>query len=88
MNEIATSTREQGNGIDQVNMAVTQMDETTQQNAALVEQSAAAAKSLEEQTLQLLHSISVFRTGREQDAHNGPAIVDASVSTRRKMLPR
>ena len=88
MNEIATATREQGNGIDQVNMAVTQMDETTQQNAALVEQSAAAAKSLEEQTLQLLRSISVFRTGREQDAHNGPAIVDASVSTRRKMLPR
>ncbi|HEY6774685.1 MAG TPA: methyl-accepting chemotaxis protein [Oxalicibacterium sp.] len=88
MNEIATATREQGNGIDQVNMAVTQMDETTQQNAALVEQSAAAAKSLEEQTLQLLRSISVFRTGREQDAHNGPAIVDAGVSTRRKMLPR
>ncbi|GGI54367.1 methyl-accepting chemotaxis protein [Oxalicibacterium solurbis] len=87
MNEIATATREQGNGIDQVNMAVTQMDETTQQNAALVEQSAAAAKSLEEQTLQLLRSISVFRTGRE-DAQNGPAIVDASISTRRKMLPR
>lgn len=88
MNEIATATREQGNGIDQVNMAVTQMDETTQQNAALVEQSAAAAKSLEEQTLQLLRSISVFRTGREQGAYNDPAIVDASVSTRRKMLPR
>ena len=87
MSEIAAASAEQSSGIEQVNVAVTQMDETTQQNAALVEQSAAAAKSLEEQTLQLLRSISVFRTGRE-DVQNGPAIVDASVSTRRKMLPR
>ena len=77
MTEIATATREQGNGIDQVNQAVTQMDEVTQQNAALVEESAAAAKSLEEQTLQLVRSISVFKTGREEDGRNSPDI-DAS----------
>ncbi len=49
MAEISASSLEQSVGIEQVNQAVTQMDEMTQQNAALVEQAAAAATSLHEQ---------------------------------------
>jgi methyl-accepting chemotaxis protein len=59
--EIATAAAEQSSGIDQVNIAVTQMDEVTQQNAALVEQAAAAAQSLEEQAHKLLGSVSTFQ---------------------------
>jgi methyl-accepting chemotaxis protein I, serine sensor receptor len=62
MGEIATAASEQSSGIDQVNIAVSQMDTVTQQNAALVEQSAAAAASLEDQARRLSTAISVFRT--------------------------
>jgi len=62
MNEIASAASEQSTGIDQVNLAVSQMDQVTQQNAALVEQSAAAAASLEDQARRLSTAISVFRT--------------------------
>jgi hypothetical protein len=50
-----------------VNQAITQMDEVTQQNAALVEEAAAAAESLQEQAQTLLESVSVFRLGTEDD---------------------
>ncbi|RQO32797.1 chemotaxis protein [Herminiimonas sp. KBW02] len=73
MNEITVASREQSNGIDQVNLAVSQMDEVTQQNAALVEQAAAAAASLEEQTFHLTQSIAVFRTGRSVSPHSAGA---------------
>ena len=49
MTDIAEASREQSSGIEQVGLAITQMDEVTQQNAALVEEAAAAAESLEEQ---------------------------------------
>ncbi|WP_233872000.1 methyl-accepting chemotaxis protein [Paraburkholderia adhaesiva] len=62
MGEIATAASEQSTGIDQVNIAVSQMDQVTQQNAALVEQSAAAAASLEDQARRLTTAISIFRT--------------------------
>lgn len=61
MSEISAASHEQSGGIDQVNRAVAQMDEVTQQNAALVEQAAAAAGSLQEQASQLMQAISVFR---------------------------
>ncbi|MFL9924627.1 methyl-accepting chemotaxis protein [Herbaspirillum lusitanum] len=61
MNEITISSQQQSQGIDQVHEAVTHMDEATQQNAALVEQAAAAAGSLEDQTMRLLQAISVFK---------------------------
>ncbi|HET8596584.1 MAG TPA: methyl-accepting chemotaxis protein [Castellaniella sp.] len=63
MGEIASASNEQSTGIDQVNLAVTQMDQVTQQNAALVEQAAAAAGSLSEQADRLADSVAVFRTG-------------------------
>ncbi|HAF01656.1 MAG TPA: methyl-accepting chemotaxis protein [Methylophilaceae bacterium] len=61
ISEIAAASSEQTTGIDQVNQAVTSMDETTQQNAALVEQAAAAAESLVEQANQLADVVSVFK---------------------------
>ena len=61
MSEIAAASVEQSSGIDLVNQAVTQMDEVTQQNAALVEQAAAAAESLEEQAGTLSDTMAQFR---------------------------
>ncbi|WP_233830380.1 methyl-accepting chemotaxis protein [Paraburkholderia sp. ZP32-5] len=61
MGEIAAASEEQSSGIDQVARAVTQMDEVTQQNAALVEEAAAAASSLEEQAARLRSAVSVFQ---------------------------
>ncbi|AST32018.1 methyl-accepting chemotaxis protein [Ralstonia solanacearum] len=63
MGEIAAASSEQSSGIEQVNKAVTLMDEATQQNAALVEQAAAAAESLEEQAQALNEAIAAFRLG-------------------------
>jgi methyl-accepting chemotaxis protein len=63
--EIAAATVEQSTGIDQVNIAVTQMDSVTQQNAALVEEAAAAAQSLEDQALQLQTAVARFNVGRD-----------------------
>jgi len=61
MGEIAAASNEQSSGIEQVNKAVTLMDEATQQNAALVEQAAAAAESLEEHAQALNAAIAAFR---------------------------
>ncbi len=61
MSEITAASVEQSSGIEQVNLAIAQMDEVTQQNAALVEEAAAAAESLEEQAQSLSHSVSVFK---------------------------
>jgi len=59
--EISGASREQNAGVGQVSEAVTQMDQATQQNAALVEESAAAAASLQNQALQLVQAVSVFK---------------------------
>ena len=61
MAEIAAANTEQSSGIEQVNKAVAQMDEVTQQNAALVEEAAAAAKSLENQANELREMMAFFR---------------------------
>jgi uncharacterized phage infection (PIP) family protein YhgE len=63
MAEITAASVEQSSGIEQVNHAITQMDEVTQQNAALVEEAAAAAESLEEQAQSLSDAMSMFRVG-------------------------
>ena len=59
--EIATASREQSDGIDQVNQAIAQMDQVTQQNAALVEEAAAATQSLQDQAGELARTVSVFK---------------------------
>ncbi|MBB3812780.1 methyl-accepting chemotaxis protein [Xanthomonas arboricola] len=61
MGEISAASQEQSAGIEQVNLTVTQMDETTQQNAALVEEATAAARSMEEQAGQLTQAVAVFK---------------------------
>ncbi|MNX39613.1 Methyl-accepting chemotaxis protein I [compost metagenome] len=67
MSEIAAASQEQASGIDQVNRAVAQMDEVTQQNAALVEEAAAAAGSMQDQARELVGAVNVFRL--TEDAH-------------------
>ena len=67
MAEISAASQEQSSGIDQVNQTVIQLDETTQQNAALVEEATAAARSLADQAQQLTRAVATFRladTGR------------------------
>ncbi|MFL9878636.1 methyl-accepting chemotaxis protein [Herbaspirillum rhizosphaerae] len=59
--EISAASREQSQGINQTNQAIAQMDETTQQNAALVEQAAAGAQSLQEQAIRLAGAVSSFK---------------------------
>ena len=61
MSEIAAASHEQSQGIGQVNHSITEMDDATQQNAALVEQAAAAAGSLQEQAAKLASVVSVFK---------------------------
>ncbi|MEG5999443.1 methyl-accepting chemotaxis protein [Enterobacter ludwigii] len=66
MGEIASASDEQSRGIDQVGLAVAEMDRVTQQNASLVEDSAAAAAALEEQASRLTQAVAVFRIQQEQ----------------------
>jgi len=66
MGEIASASSEQTKGIEQVNVAVTQMDEVTQQNAALVEQATAAAQAMSDQAESLRAAVSIFRVDAAQ----------------------
>jgi methyl-accepting chemotaxis protein len=91
MGEISAASQEQRTGIEQVNTAVTQMDQITQQNAALVEEAAASAKSMEEQTNALSDMVAVFkldeahRAARDATGHRasvaltGNPVVDGAV---------
>jgi methyl-accepting chemotaxis protein len=74
MGEISAASQEQTDGIGQVQLAISQMDQATQQNAALVEEAAAASESLREQAGKLSHTVSVFRLG---GAHERTAPVPA-----------
>ena len=80
--EIAAASREQSSGIEQVNKAVMQLDELTQQNAALVEQSSAASQAMAEQARGLNHSMTRFRLERSAgavlQAVNSPAPLRAA----------
>ena len=71
MCEISVASNEQSQGVAQVGEAVTQMDHTTQQNAALVEEMAAAASSLKSQAQELVQVVSAFRV---DDGHSQPRI--------------
>src|SRR5690606_2711127 len=71
--DISAASQEQSSGIDQVNQAILQMDEGTQQNAALVEEASAAARSLEQQSTHLVEIVAAFQLDA-QDAVRTPAI--------------
>jgi methyl-accepting chemotaxis protein len=93
VNEIAAASQEQSAGIDQVNNAITSMDEVTQQNAALVEQAAAAAVSLQDQAQELAEATSQFRLGTDQDYRaidakkNQSADLNSVLSAHTSVLP-
>ena len=63
--EITSASQEQSDGIEQVNLAITHIDEATQQNAALVEEAAAAAKAMQDQAVSLTEAVSVFRLDKQ-----------------------
>ena len=73
MAEITAASQEQSQGIEQVNQTITQMDEVTQQNAALVEEATASARSLEEQASGLSGSVAQFRLADEPLPERRPA---------------
>ncbi|CAI0927240.1 methyl-accepting chemotaxis protein [Serratia quinivorans] len=85
MGEIASASDEQSRGIEQVTQAVTQMDQVTQQNAALVEDAASAAVALEEQAITLADAVSVFRLA--DDNFTAPANSQNAVSPVVKEAP-
>jgi hypothetical protein len=70
MGEISAASNEQSQGVSQVGEAVTQMDQVTQQNAALVEQMAAAAGSLRSQAQDLVQTVAVFKLGAGDAQHS------------------
>jgi methyl-accepting chemotaxis protein len=74
MADITRASDEQRIGIEQVNQAVSQMDGVTQQNAALVEQAAGAAQSLQEQAQTLARTIRMFKLGESAQVRTGPAL--------------
>jgi len=73
MKEIASASQEQSSGIDQVNIAVTQMDSGTQQNAALVEEAATAAQSLQNEAHRLAQIVHRFKT---DESDTGPHLLN------------
>ncbi len=94
MSEITVASREQSAGIGEINTAVTHMDTMTQQNAALVEQAAAAAESLQEQAVDLAQAVGMFRLGDTVAAsaparpvNARPAVVAPATRAPAKVLP-
>ncbi|SFD57444.1 methyl-accepting chemotaxis protein [Paracidovorax konjaci] len=81
--EISVASREQSAGVGQVGDAITQMDQVTQQNAALVEESAAAANALRSQADQLVAAVAVFRVSGPQAGGQSAAPRPAPVQARR-----
>jgi methyl-accepting chemotaxis protein len=81
MGDIMSAGEEQATGIEQINLALTQMDQVTQQNAALVEEAAAAAESMREQAATLVSAVGVFKLS--QSASGAGARVSASPASPR-----
>ncbi|MBJ7220469.1 MULTISPECIES: methyl-accepting chemotaxis protein [unclassified Brenneria] len=81
MGEIASASDEQSRGISQIGQAVAEMDGVTQQNAALVQESAAAAASLEEQTRQLNEAVSVFQLPGGEKRQYGKNLLSGEPAT-------
>jgi methyl-accepting chemotaxis protein len=83
--EIALASQEQTEGIEQINQAVIRMDGTTQQNAALVEEAASAAESLQQQADKLLQSVGIFKLA---DSQYGDAVLsELPADDARPLLP-
>ena len=96
MAEIAAASGEQSSGIEEVSIAVSQMDEMTQQNAALVEEAAAAAESLQSQADQLTQRVAMFRLATNGEGSQSVGRISGklannaskkSLATPKKLLP-
>jgi methyl-accepting chemotaxis protein len=90
VSEIASASAEQATGIDQINTALAQMDEVTQQNSALVEENAASVKTLEQQSQSMDTQVSIFRVGADSKpkvvaAAPAPAPAAARAETHRRI---
>ena len=72
INQIAQASAEQAEGVSQVHTAISDIDGATQQNAALVEQTSAAAESMSEQATELNRNMAFFKTGMNQGASAAP----------------
>jgi len=82
MSDIASASAEQSAGIEQVNLSIIEMDGMTQQNAALVEQAAAAFQSLQDQAAELQRVVSIFKLAEGEESAPAPAPAPAPVATR------
>jgi methyl-accepting chemotaxis protein len=87
MGEISSASREQEGGITQINQAVSEMDAVTQQNAALVEEAAGAAASLQEQADRLAHMVAVFKLDAPVRSSAAPSRAKASVPAPKRPAP-
>jgi methyl-accepting chemotaxis protein len=87
ISDIAAASAEQATGIEQVNKALTQMDEVTQQNSALVEQNAATAKTLEQQSKAMSDEVGVFRVDEAEDERPAAAPKRQAAATARPARP-
>ena len=77
--EITAASQEQANGIDQVNKAIMAMDETTQQNAALVEETTSVSQSMRSQAAELLRRMALFKIQRMSEAEKAENVAIVSV---------
>jgi methyl-accepting chemotaxis protein len=88
MSVVATASREQATGLSEVSTAINQMDDMTQQNAAMVEQSTAAARSTASEASQLLQLVSFFTTGAERRQQHPTTPVPSLVASRQAPAAR
>ena len=93
--EIASASQEQASGIEQINKAVVQMDEMTQQNGALVEEAAASSEAMSDQALSLDELVGFFNTGEERAQRSAPTLNQrpatrpaAATTTTRRPTPK
>jgi methyl-accepting chemotaxis protein len=86
MNDISGASTQQSAGIEQVNLAISHMDEVTQQNAALVEEASAAALSLQDQSEVLAKMVAAFRVAERHDRKD-PLPVHAAGKLAAKLVP-
>ncbi len=86
--DIASASSEQATGLDEINKALTQMDDVTQQNSALVEENAATAKTLEHQAKAMDDQVAFFQIDAAQGEDAAPAAAPRQRAAKRPALPR
>ncbi|NGZ86013.1 methyl-accepting chemotaxis protein [Duganella sp. SAP-35] len=88
MSEIANASQEQSAGIEQVNVSIIEMDSMTQQNAALVEEAAAAAQSLQDQAAELSRVVSIFKLVEGEERVTAPVYQPAAKAVVKPIVAR